>query len=340
MKLGGNCKCIRPSVDPKEIASFEEALNLLKPGDVARFEAVFHEVFWELNPEKGNYAGIGKAIELAAAKGLVPMILLNPSVYPGSPANPKSYNNWWMHHETLLPQVLLCLEKLCDFIKKKLAECKVKNYYIQMYNEPSKGKPGGSISADIIEGEWHPLHHKYFFAYAKSIRKYFTRSVFVGPAISCFKEGNAFGYEMMSCIPPKEYNWLSLVGIRSYHIRMGASWAGNVAQYEGGVAEIIKQWKRMDRFVGSHAFSTQKVCFTEVYVAIADCGGKNLAFDTTPFKTACLKKMTENLNLEFATMWGLKDRDFDAEGNLWFEYGGWGKALKAFAAAPAVETKV
>lgn len=305
---------------------FNARLAMLSPGETARFSVLFHEIFWLKDPNSWQFKEVVEMLTACKKAQVIPVVLVNCCFHPKSQwYQGTGYNDWWLVREDLWPQAMECAEAVLKVISKTAADLKL-DYYLQIHNEPSKGKPGGT-NKYITNGAWHEAHHRFWFQYCQVIAKYVKKSRIIGPARSCFLEDSMTCLsEMATFIPPKAYDWRKFCGIPHVrHLRFGASWAkGDLKVFEAGVREKLAVFLGSQQFVGNFAV-------TELYVTSGDVG-KPIGADNTQEKLIVLKMLREVPKLKFVCCWGLKDVEFDAgqENNPWFSYGQWGKTLPLY----------
>ena len=305
-------------------------LAYLQPGQIARLGCLFDEIFWTADPAGGNYGNLENMIKKCAEKKVIPLFLLNPAANPGSYWY-KDYNDWWFIRKDKWDIAIKCINALCAKIKELNRKYGIKDCFVQIHNEPAKGKPGGS-NQTMSNGQWHPDHHELFFRVAMAVSSYFPKSRIIGPAISCLDNFPDDLAEQATCYPPSAFNWLNYCGYRAYHYRMGAGWVnGDINVFK---TAILDRWNIFNLLDKSRVWPIgQKIAFTEFYNSVGDCGITNLNPypDTTAFKQACLALVNTNPNVGLICPWGLLPRNPDpgTMGNIWFEYGGWGPILTA-----------
>jgi hypothetical protein len=328
MYLGGNIGAIGAHGND----GFYERLAMLQPGDVARLSVLFHEIFWFKDPASWEFKEVVEMLTACKKAKVIPVIQVTCAFHPFSEwYQGSNWNQWWLIREDLWPNAYVCAEELLKVIQKTAADLKMEFFY-QIHNEPSKGKPGGTDLTPHA-GAWNEAHHRFWFGLCPIVAKYVKKEHIVGPARSCFLEGGG-GYnclaEMATCIPPKTADWRVFCGIPHVrHIRLSASWAaGNLALFEAGIRDELD-------LLFSSQHLTEWFAITELYVSIGDTG-KQLGADTTQEKMIALKVISEIKNLKFVCLWGMKDVESDPglEGSTWFQYGGWGKALAQYRGKP------
>lgn len=321
--FGGNLPAIRPGHVGEDSVQFDLALSYLQPGDVARVQTVAWEVLWD---PKGPYdfRGIDTAIKKMAEKGVTPLWLLQPCPYPSSAWYKTAWKDWWMPSREVWRDVVKMNTKIARHIVQETQDALGEKPLFQLWNEPQKGKPGGSNSGK--SGEWHADLHELLFLLATDLRAVgITKSQIVGPAISSFGEGaSTESTELSSMMPPKEFDWLSLCGYRDLHVRLSAGGAnGDLALVKAGMKASL-----------NHAITAQKqnkwpsgqqVMVTEFYVTPGDVGVP-VGTDMSKFHAIAFDLLKE-APFTHIVAWGLRPDEKDAPNNAWAHFGGVGDSL-------------
>jgi hypothetical protein len=331
--FGGNLPSLRPNYTTADEVQFDLALSYLETGQVARASTVPHEVLW--NPvDQPNFRGLDAMIVKMKAKGVVPLFLLMPCPYPSSPWYAPPHNDWWLPRPEVWDKAIALNVTIVKRIQAawrspSLTSRDSRPLY-QLWNEPAKGKPGGSITS--VYGEWTDRLHEFLFKIATSLKAAgISKSQIVGPAISTLGESTyATTSELLSSTPPDNLNWSALCGYRSYHLRFGASWS------KGDSVEIRRAFQfNIDNlyWVDSKLRhpSGQKIMLTEFYVSPADCGVA-IGTDMYPFHSIVFDLLSKS-KFTHAVAWGLRPGETDEPGNPWLTYGGVGDSLVKWLAA-------
>ena len=321
--FGGNMPALRSTHLREDAPQFDLALSYLHPGDVARASCLSWEVLWD---PKGTYdfRGIDMAMRKMAAKGVTPIWILQPTPYPTSLWYSTPWNDWFMPRRDLWPDIVKMDTTIALHIVSETQKISSIAPIFQLWNEPEGGKPGGSVTS--VNGEWCPDLHELLFYLVKDLRANgIPKSQIIGPAISSFGESKrSETAEMMSAMPPPQFDWLSECGYRAYHIRLMAGWAhGDLTQVAAGFKASLDWVNWLNGRMKWPA--DQKIMVTEFYVTPGDVG-LPIGVDMYPYHKAAFEALKAS-NFTSVVGWGLRPVETDNPLDPFTVYGGLGTSL-------------
>ena len=194
----------------------------------------------------------------------------------------------------------------------------------QLWNEPQGNKPGGSIASQY--GEWAPDIHELLFLLVKDLRANgLQKFQLIGPAISSYGENReSETAELLSAMPPPQFDWLSECGYRAIHLRFSAAWArGDLSQIKAGFQANLN-WLN---WVNSKLKwpQGQQIAVTEFYVTPGDVGVP-IGSDMYPYHKAAFEILKKS-NFSLVSGWGLLPIETTNPIDPFSQFGGVGISL-------------